>query len=132
MLIPCPHCGPRDSGEFTYRGDATPVRPADDAGPEEWCAFLFERENPMGPHRELWQHTGGCRAVLIAVRDVRTHEVHDAALCGPHGTARPGPLAEGARPVRGAEPAPPSEPATATADLLEPALPERALPEPVR
>src|SRR3546814_8270426 len=27
MLIPCPHCGPRDVGEFTYGGDATKERP---------------------------------------------------------------------------------------------------------
>ena len=115
MLIPCPHCGPRDSGEFTYGGDATVVRPGDEATRAEWCAYLYERGNPMGLHREYWQHTGGCRAVLIAVRDVRTHEVHGTELCGPHGTARPGPL-----PADASRETPP-EPAPATAGVLEPA-----------
>ena len=30
MRIPCPFCGSRDSREFSYRGDATPVRPDGD------------------------------------------------------------------------------------------------------
>ena len=28
MRIPCPCCGPRDHGEFTYLGDATVSRPS--------------------------------------------------------------------------------------------------------
>ena len=31
MLIPCPWCGPRNQVEFTYGGDATVKRPANDA-----------------------------------------------------------------------------------------------------
>ena len=119
MLIPCPHCGPRDSGEFTYGGDATKVRPTDDAPRAEWCSYLYERRNPMGLHREYWQHTGGCRAVLIAVRDVRTHEVHGSELCGPHGTAQPGPLPSEASDETVREPAPATA-GVADADMLEP------------
>ena len=41
MLIPCPHCGPRDEIEFTYRGDASVVRPGPDAGIEAWDDYLW-------------------------------------------------------------------------------------------
>ncbi|MEO0359233.1 MAG: sarcosine oxidase subunit delta, partial [Pseudomonadota bacterium] len=41
MKIPCPLCGPRDSREFSYRGDATYLnRPAADAGPDAWDDYL--------------------------------------------------------------------------------------------
>ncbi|MFM8681042.1 MAG: sarcosine oxidase subunit delta, partial [Alphaproteobacteria bacterium] len=36
LQINCPHCGPRDETEFTYRGDATVARPGPDAGIEAW------------------------------------------------------------------------------------------------
>ena len=49
MLIPCPVCGLRDHGEFTYGGDATIVRPAiADADPARWAAYVYDRENPRG------------------------------------------------------------------------------------
>lgn len=83
MLIPCPHCGPRSVAEFTYAGDATIVRPALDAPQSEWCAALYERANPIGLHREYWQHTAGCRAVLVVERDTLTHRVVSAAFAAP-------------------------------------------------
>ena len=36
LQIHCPHCGPRDEAEFTYRGDASVSRPGPDAGIEAW------------------------------------------------------------------------------------------------
>lgn len=93
MLIPCPHCGPRDSGEFSYAGDATRPRPPDDAPEAAWCDYIYARANPMGRHREVWMHGSGCRAVLVVERDTVTHEVFGAELAGAHGTARPGLLA---------------------------------------
>ena len=83
MLIPCPHCGPRALDEFTYLGDATHPRPALDAPRDEWCDFLFARDNPMGRHREHWQHGAGCRAVLVVERDTATHEVLGTRILGP-------------------------------------------------
>lgn len=88
MLMSCPHCGPRDINEFTYAGDATRTRPALDAAQSEWCSYLFERTNPMGAHREHWQHTAGCRAVLTVERDTLNHAVLSTALTGPFATAR--------------------------------------------
>lgn len=76
MLISCPHCGPRDLAEFTYQGDAARTRP-DPASTDTaaWHAYVYERPNPAGLHREYWQHSGGCRSHLLVVRDTVSHEI---------------------------------------------------------
>ena len=73
LLIPCPWCGPRAQSEFTYGGDATVVRPPADASEAAWVAFVYLRDNPAGPHDELWQHSAGCRQWFRLRRDTRTH-----------------------------------------------------------
>jgi heterotetrameric sarcosine oxidase delta subunit len=75
LLIPCPWCGPRAQIEFTYGGDAKVKRPAPDAPEAEWAEFVYLRDNPAGPHEELWQHSAGCRQWLRLRRDTRTHEI---------------------------------------------------------
>ena len=75
MLIPCPHCGPRAQSEFTYGGDATVKQPAPDAPMEEWFAYVYLRDNPKGPHDELWLHSAGCRTWFKVRRDTRTHDI---------------------------------------------------------
>ena len=84
MLIPCPVCGPRDHSEFSYEGDATVRRPAHDVtDAAAWAAFVYDRANPMGAHREFWQHVHGCRLFLEVERDTLTHAVHGAVVVGP-------------------------------------------------
>ena len=75
LLIRCPWCGPRAQLEFSYGGDATVRRPALDAPEVEWVRFVYLRENPAGPHEELWQHSAGCRQWFRVQRDTRTHEI---------------------------------------------------------
>ena len=76
MRINCPHCGNRDSGEFHYFGDASRERPAlTDTDVERWYAYVFERDNPKGPHQEFWMHLHGCRQWLVVERDTFTHEI---------------------------------------------------------
>lgn len=84
MRLTCPYCGERDRHEFDYRGDAAPQRPAlrklgrgQAALPpaEGLFDYVYIRDNPAGRLRELWQHTGGCRAWLVAERDTTTHLV---------------------------------------------------------
>lgn len=75
LRIDCPHCGPRDHTEFAYGGDANPRRPGDDAGSRAWFEFVYIRDNPRGPHDELWQHTLGCRAWIVVTRDTLTHAI---------------------------------------------------------
>jgi sarcosine oxidase subunit delta len=82
MRIPCCYCGARGNEEFSYLGDATvtrppadPTVPLDDAGRQRWVDYVYLRDNPSGLHRELWQHTAGCRAWLVVTRSLRTHEI---------------------------------------------------------
>lgn len=81
MIITCPYCGPRDLAEFTYQGDANRSRP-DPASTDEvaWHAWVYERPNPAGWHREFWQHSGGCRAHLLVHRNTLTHEIGEIAF----------------------------------------------------
>ena len=74
--IPCPHCGERDLEEFYYGGDAGLKRPAqNDQSIENWHDFVYLRDNPRGPHDELWYHSFGCRRWFKLVRDTLTHEI---------------------------------------------------------
>lgn len=85
MRIPCPVCGPRPLSEFTYEGDATVVRPPLDADADTWFAAVYQRENPRGPHTELWHHIQGCRTFVRVERDTATHEIHGAHPALPAG-----------------------------------------------
>ncbi|HUF87129.1 MAG TPA: sarcosine oxidase subunit delta [Thermohalobaculum sp.] len=86
LRIPCPFCGPRDETEFSYEGDASVTYPALDAPEEDWFEAVFLRDNPRGPHTELWHHANGCRAFLVVERDTLSHEIRSARLA--HGPTR--------------------------------------------
>jgi sarcosine oxidase subunit delta len=75
-LIHCPHCGVRPREEFTIRGDASVLRPLASESERVWSDYVYLRDNPMGRHKELWQHTAGCRRFLVVERDTVSHEVH--------------------------------------------------------
>jgi heterotetrameric sarcosine oxidase delta subunit len=77
MRIRCPFCHERDLGEFTYLGDANARRPDPDAPDADSRFFdaVYLRDNPAGPHEELWYHGHGCRSWLVVKRDTRTHEI---------------------------------------------------------
>ncbi len=77
MRIECPFCGDRDVSEFTYLGAANHRRP--DSQQQEaatrFCEAVYLRDNPSGPHDELWYHAYGCRSWLRVTRNTRTHEI---------------------------------------------------------
>jgi sarcosine oxidase subunit delta len=77
MLIRCPHCGVRPVEEFTFLGDAVPMRPEsnDPATTEAWYEYVFVRDNPKGRINEFAHHAGGCRTWIVVDRDTVTHEV---------------------------------------------------------
>jgi sarcosine oxidase subunit delta len=77
--IDCPWCGVRDEAEFHYRGDATLVRPAADAGADAFYEYVYTRRNPHGWHVEWWHHAGGCRQWIKVVRHTMTHEIRATA-----------------------------------------------------
>ena len=79
MRIACPFCGERELGEFTYLGDATPVRPAVEIGAageaDAFFDYVYLRDNFAGEMREYWYHGGGCRSWLVIGRNTATHEI---------------------------------------------------------
>ena len=75
MRIPCPHCGTRESQEFVYRGDAAPVRPADDGAMFD---YVYLRDNVAGVMREHWYHAQGCRQWIVVTRDTRSDAIDHA------------------------------------------------------
>lgn len=84
MRLPCPYCGDRDHSEFTYRGDATPVRPDPQASDavSAFHDYVHLRDNPAGWMFEHWYHGGGCRAWIVVERNTLTHEVRGAMTAG--------------------------------------------------
>ncbi len=84
LQLRCPYCGVRDETEFSYHGPAHLPRPAADAGERAFFDHVYLRDNPRGPHEELWQHTGGCRAFVKVQRDTQTHQI--LGFAWPHET----------------------------------------------
>ena len=78
MRIPCPLCGTRDRREFYYYGaDDYLNRPAADAPPAAWDAYLHLRDNPAGRLRDLWYHEP-CASWIEVERDTVSHAIHGA------------------------------------------------------
>ena len=77
FLIRCPYCGERAETEFSYGGEAGINRPLDPTAlsDAEWADYLFMRSNPKGPHKELWNHSQGCRRWFGVARDTLTYEI---------------------------------------------------------
>lgn len=77
LLIKCPWCGDRDESEFSCGGEAGIVRPEDPfaLSDAEWADYLFMRKNPRGIHKELWNHSQGCRRWFSATRDTVTYKI---------------------------------------------------------
>jgi methylglutamate dehydrogenase subunit B len=84
VRIVCPYCGERGNEEFSYVGDASPVRP-DPAGAnatQRFSEYVYLRDNPRGVFRELWYHAAGCHAWLVVTRDTVTHEITRVEFAG--------------------------------------------------
>ena len=47
---------------------------------ETWYDAVYLRNNPRGPHEELWQHVQGCRAWVVVTRDTLTHAISAVRL----------------------------------------------------
>ncbi len=74
LVIICPHCGPRNDAEFTYRGEVV-ARPGPDTDPATWRRYLYTRENAAGWQKERWFHVSGCRRFLDLERNTTTNEI---------------------------------------------------------
>ena len=84
--ISCPHCGKRAHHEFTYVGDATAARPdtsqldQDQRNLPLIIAFIFQRFNPKGWHKEIWHHSSGCRKHICIERHTVSHAIRSCIL----------------------------------------------------
>ncbi len=79
VIISCPHCGPRDTSEFYFRGEAS-RRPDYADGAAAFADYVYGRDNLAGIGKEHWYHAAGCRNWLVVERDTRTHAVHTVTL----------------------------------------------------
>lgn len=77
LILSCPWCGKRPEGEFVNLGEATRPRPLDPTavGDAEWTAYISDRQNIRGRHRERWWHVRGCNTIFVVARDTVTHQV---------------------------------------------------------
>jgi len=84
LVIPCPWCGARDESEFQYGGEAHIVRPKypDSLSDEQWADYLFNRTNPKGLHKEMWNHAAGCRRWFNIERDTVTYKISQVYKIG--------------------------------------------------
>jgi heterotetrameric sarcosine oxidase delta subunit len=74
ILIQCPHCGPRVSGEFTFLGDRR-VAPATGAVDiAEWRRYLYLDPNRPDWTDEAWIHSHGCNRIVAVRRHRLTNE----------------------------------------------------------
>ncbi|MEO1330024.1 MAG: sarcosine oxidase subunit delta [Pseudomonadota bacterium] len=119
LRIPCPFCGLRDHAEFDYAGDATIAYPELGAPQERWCEAVYLRDDPKGPHVELWRHARGCGSWLIVERDTLTHEIKGARFAHPGDAIAMGPP----------PPSPPAEPLAPSDEPEQPAPAPEVAPE---
>jgi heterotetrameric sarcosine oxidase delta subunit len=84
IRLECPWCGLRNEEEFVCGGQAHIERPANpqDVDDAQWADYLYQRDNPKGPHRERWQHRYGCGQWFNVLRDTVSHEVLATYLMG--------------------------------------------------
>lgn len=80
LIITCKHCGPRPDIEFSF------LRALEASHAHIDAAVLHTRTNPVGPSEEIWQHSRGCRALMVLRRHTLTHEILEVRPC-PRDTA---------------------------------------------
>lgn len=82
LVIVCPHCGPRNSDEFTFGGEVH-ARPDPSATDQtQWRSYLYVRDNVSGWVSERWFHASGCRRFLTIERHTVSNEIRSVAALG--------------------------------------------------
>lgn len=75
MLLPCPHCGTRNVGEFRYVGEARSRPDPGTVTQAEWRRYLYFHTNALGWVQERWYHGSGCRRYFTVERHTGTNQV---------------------------------------------------------
>ena len=82
LLVPCPHCGPRNSTDLRYVGEAKRRPDPGTADAEEWRTYLYLEDNPAGWLKENWYCRSGCRQYFSLERNTATNEFRRPPLPG--------------------------------------------------
>lgn len=82
LLVPCPHCGPRNVTDLRYVGEATPRPDPATTTRTEWRDHLYLERNPAGWLRETWYCRSGCRRYFTLERNTATNEFRTAPIPG--------------------------------------------------
>lgn len=82
LVIVCPHCGPRNSDEFTYQGERKPRPEVSTTDAAEWRRYLYMKANQGGWATERWFHGSGCRRFLMLERHMSTNEIRSVSQIG--------------------------------------------------
>ena len=81
LLIRCPHCGDRNSNEFSFSGEQV-VRPEPGTDIEQWRRYLYIKRNVADWQSEQWFHVSGCRRFLVVERNTVTNEIRSVVDAG--------------------------------------------------
>jgi len=80
LLVPCPHCGPRDSADMRYVGEARTRPDPNTATPKVWRSYLYLEDNPAGWLSETWYCRSGCRRYFVLERHTVTNEFRNPPM----------------------------------------------------
>ena len=75
IIVPCPNCGPRNSGDLRNCGENISRPDPSTASLVEWREYLYMRENPAGWVSETWYCRVGCRRYFTIQRNTATNEI---------------------------------------------------------
>ncbi len=82
LLVPCPHCGPRNSADMRYVGESVSRPDPESATPEQWRRYLYTRSNPAGWLRETWYCRLGCRRYFTVERHTASNQFRAPVVPG--------------------------------------------------
>lgn len=82
LLVPCPHCGPRNASDLRYVGEAHPRPDQNAASESEWRNYLYMEDNPAGWLRENWYCRNGCRQYFTLERHTASNEFRNPPIPG--------------------------------------------------
>ncbi len=82
LIVPCPHCGPRNSSDLRYVGESHSRPDPNSATPEQWRDYLYMEENPAGWLIETWYCRSGCRRYFKLERHTGSNEFRNPPIPG--------------------------------------------------
>lgn len=82
LLVPCPHCGPRNSSDLRHVGESKPRPNPSTASEKEWRTYLYMKENVADWNTETWYCRRGCRKYFKVERNTATNEFRNPPLPG--------------------------------------------------